>query len=50
MLLKLLSVVPIRQREARFNKRILEERFQLHVEHFQDHKSLLMDKGKLAVH
>ena len=32
--------------QVQFNKRLLEERFHLYVEQFQDYKPLLMDKGK----
>ena len=32
--------------KAQFNKRVLEERFNLYIEQFQDYKPLLMDKGK----
>ena len=32
--------------KAQFNKRVLEERFNLYIEQFRDYKPLLMDKGK----
>ena len=32
--------------KAHFNKRVLEERFHVYIEQFQDYKPLLMNKGK----
>ena len=35
---------------SHFKKRLLEERFRLYIEQFQDYKPLLMDKGKYKYH